>query len=186
MNTATDTRDLTEYFHERLPLTMTADLRRKLAKSKYVTFRLTEIGGIPSYMSDARHVVVRFDAGSETERTEVETSGWCGTGYLDKTRELDYRDMDYSHDRDNLYCPKSGTWVVHVLDHQRAAFESIPTGAKLIVQVKLDWHSSCNHARVGHHGDVLILKWTKGKRERRIDLATYHGPHNTARFGVSG
>ncbi len=179
------TQDLTEYFHERLPLTMTADLRRKLARSKYVVFLVNEIGGMPSYMRDARRVVIRFDAGSEDERIEVETGGWQRTGNLDGTRKTSDGAVAYDRETaENRYCPTSGVWVVHVLDHERAVLESIPTGAVLTIEIGLDWHSTCNHAAVGHHGDVLSLKWTKGKRERRIDLDTYHGPHNTARFGV--
>ncbi len=186
MNTATET-DMSAYFHETLTLTMTADLRRKLVRSSYVSFFTSEIGGIPSYIRDARRVVLRFDAGSKDERTEVETKCWQRTGNLDATRKSDaYGGVCYdSNAPGNSYCPSSGVWVVHVGDHQRAALESIPTGAEITVEIKLDWHSTCNHAAVGHHGDVLVIKWTKGRRERSINLDAYHGPHNTARFGCS-
>lgn len=175
----------------------TPAMRAFAKKATSAVLYFHKVSDAPSWVHDAAFVeikLIRERRDSVEESMTVKFAGFIGTGRRDALRTVEpnadsYGWKEYSKEEHNLYRPTSGTWLLHLYPsqstHAYSCFLAIPSGAKLVFYVKMDYHSSPAMAEHGLHGDVLVVEVSKGKHRSNFDLDTIATRHNSARFGYS-
>lgn len=172
----------------------TRELQAFVKKADHVVFYFTNVSDAPSWQNASfveMKIVKKSSVFKQEETMQATFAGHIYAGHRDDLYRVqsDFGEgwVRYCEEPQNVYRPTGGTWLLHLYQtqqtHIKSCLMSLPVGGKIELDVLLGHHSSPLLAESRLHGDVLLVRSTKGKKKLSFDLDVHICRHNSARFG---